>query len=50
MQCLSDNRIKKRTNISKRRNNFFRGLEDVFRGVLRTQSNIYDGGFLAKNS
>ena len=40
-QCLFDNRIKKRTNISKGRNNFYKSLEDVLRAVFRTQSNSF---------
>ena len=41
MQCLSNYRIKKWTNISKRRNNLHKSLENVFRRVLWSQSNMY---------
>ena len=48
MQCLFDFRIKKRTNKSKSHNNLYKSLENVSRGVFRTQLNISHGGLMQK--
>ena len=40
--------MKKQARIKKQCNNLYKSLENLFRSEYRTQSKIYDGGFLQK--
>lgn len=48
MQYLFNFTVKKRANISKRHRMLCKSLENIYRGLFRTQSNIYYGVFSRK--